>query len=130
MVRSIIVKYCLLINKSRRLRWAGHVVRMEEGRSAFKILTGKPTKKRPLGRPRRSWDNSIRMDFKEIYIKSRNWVDSAQDRGLLESPCECGIQPLSSISHGVSFSYKELSLFSYSCFTTTFVGKLQDSHFA
>ena len=39
--------------KSRRLRWAGHVVRMEEGRSAFKILTGKPTGKRPLGRPRR-----------------------------------------------------------------------------
>ena len=39
--------------KSRRLRWAGHVARMEEGRSAFKILTGKPTGKRPLGRPRR-----------------------------------------------------------------------------
>ena len=39
--------------KSRRLRWAGHVVRMEEGRNAFKILTDKPTEKRPLGRPRR-----------------------------------------------------------------------------
>ena len=39
--------------KSRKLRWAGHVARMEEGRSAFKILTGKPTEKRPLGRPRR-----------------------------------------------------------------------------
>ena len=39
--------------KSRRLRWAGHLARMEEGRSAFKILTGKPTGKRPLGRPRR-----------------------------------------------------------------------------
>ena len=38
---------------SRRLRWAGHLARMEEGRSAFKILTGKPTGKRPLGRPRR-----------------------------------------------------------------------------
>ena len=38
--------------KSKRLRWAGHVARMEEGRSAFKILTGKPTEKRPLGRPR------------------------------------------------------------------------------
>ena len=41
--------------KSRRLRWAGHVARMEEGRSAFKILTGKPTGKRPLGRPRLRW---------------------------------------------------------------------------
>ena len=38
--------------KSRRLRWAGHLARMEKGRSAFKILTGKPTGKRPLGRPR------------------------------------------------------------------------------
>ena len=39
--------------KSRRLRWAGHVVRMSEDWSTFKILTGKPTRKRPLGRPRR-----------------------------------------------------------------------------
>ena len=52
--------------KSRRLRWAGHVVRMEEGRSVFKILTGKPTGKRPLGRPRRKWEDSIRMDLEEI----------------------------------------------------------------
>ena len=41
--------------KCRRSRWAGHVARMEEGRSAFKILTGKPTGKRHLGRPRRRW---------------------------------------------------------------------------
>jgi hypothetical protein len=41
--------------KSRRLRWAGHVARMEEGRSAFKILTGNPTGKRPLGKPKRRW---------------------------------------------------------------------------
>ena len=41
--------------KSRRLRWTGHVARMEEARSAFKILTGKPTGKRPFGRPRRRW---------------------------------------------------------------------------
>ena len=46
--------------KSRRLRWAGHVARMQEGRSAFKVLTGKPTGKRSLGRPRH------RMDFKVI----------------------------------------------------------------
>ena len=52
--------------KSRRLRWAWHVARMEEGRSAFKILTGKPTGKRPLGRPRRRWEDNIRMDLEEI----------------------------------------------------------------
>ena len=45
--------------KSRGLRWAGHVARMEEGRSAFRILTGTPTGKRPLGRPRRRWEDNI-----------------------------------------------------------------------
>ena len=49
--------------KFRRLRWAGHVARMEESRSAFKMLTGKPTGKRPLGRPRRRWEDNIRMDL-------------------------------------------------------------------
>ena len=64
----------------RRLRWAGHLVRMEEGRSAFKILTGKLIRKRPLGRPRRRWEGNIRMDLEEILINAGNWVDSAQDR--------------------------------------------------
>ena len=53
---------------------------MEEGRSIFKILTGKPTGKRPLGRPRRRWENNIRIHFEEIDIKAGNWVDSTQDR--------------------------------------------------
>ena len=52
------------------MRWAGHVARMEESRSAFKILTGKPTGKRPLGRPRRRWEDNIRLDLEEI----GNWV--------------------------------------------------------
>ena len=50
--------------KSRRLRWTGHVARMEVGRSAFKMLTGKPTGKRSLGRPRRKWEYNIRMDLR------------------------------------------------------------------
>ena len=66
--------------KSRRLRWTGHEARMEESRSAFKILTGKPTGKRPLGRPRRRWENNIRMDLEERGVNAGNWVDSAQDR--------------------------------------------------
>ena len=67
--------------KSRRLRWAGHVARMEEGRSAFKMLTCKPTGTRPFGRPRRRWEDNIRMDPKEIRvgINTRIWVDSTQD---------------------------------------------------
>ena len=59
--------------KSRRLRLARHVARMEEG-------TGKPTGKTPLGRPRRGWKDHIRIDLKEIGITTRNWVSSAQDR--------------------------------------------------
>ena len=53
---------------------------MEEGRNPFKILTGKPTGKRPLGRPRRRWEDNIRMDLEEIGISAGNCVDSAQDR--------------------------------------------------
>jgi hypothetical protein len=67
---------------------------MEEGRSALKMLTGKPRGKRPLGRPRRRWEDNIRMDLEEIGFNTRNWVDSA--RG------ECGIEPPGYISHGVS----------------------------
>ena len=53
---------------------------MEEDRSAFKILTGKPTEKRPLGKSRRRWEDNIRMDLQEIGINAAgNWVDSAQD---------------------------------------------------
>ena len=61
--------------KSRRLGWAGHVARLGEGRSAFKILTGKPTRKRPLGRPMRRWEDNIRMDLEEICFNAGNWVD-------------------------------------------------------
>ena len=61
--------------KSRRLRWAGLVARMEEDRSAFKILTGTSKGKRSLGRPRRRWEDNIRIDLKEIDINTRNWVD-------------------------------------------------------
>ena len=66
--------------KSRRLRWADHVVRMEEDRSAFKILTGKPTGKRLLGRPRLRWEVNITMNLKEIVISTINWVYLAQNR--------------------------------------------------
>ena len=66
--------------KSRRLRWAGNVARMEEGRSPFKLLIGVFTGKRPLGRPRRIWEDNIKMDLKEIDIGTKNWVDSAQGR--------------------------------------------------
>ena len=53
---------------------------MEEGRSAFKILPGKPTGKSPLGRPRRRWKDNIRMKLEEIGINAGNWVGSVQER--------------------------------------------------
>ena len=62
--------------ESKRLRWAGHVARVEEGRSVFKILKGKPTGKRLLGRPRRRWEENIRMDFNRHLSR----VDLAHDR--------------------------------------------------
>jgi hypothetical protein len=52
--------------KSRRMRWAGHVIRMGETRNAYRILVGKPEGKRPLGRPRRRWANNIKMGLREI----------------------------------------------------------------
>ena len=71
--------------KSRRLRWAGHIARMEEVRSTSKILAGKPTRKRTLGRPRRRWEDSIRMDLQEIDINTRNWV-ILQRIGIIGEP--------------------------------------------
>ena len=53
------------------MRWSGYVDRMEEGRSAFKLLTGKPTGKKPLGKPRRRWEDNIRMNLKEKKVSIR-----------------------------------------------------------
>ena len=53
---------------------------MEEGRSALKILTDTPTEKRPSGRPRRRWEDNLRMDLKQIANNTRNWVDLTQDK--------------------------------------------------
>ena len=61
------------------------VARMEEGTSALKMLTGKPTGKIPSERFRRRWEDNIRMDLEEIGINAGNWVDSAQDRDYWRS---------------------------------------------
>ncbi|KAJ4431677.1 hypothetical protein ANN_20278 [Periplaneta americana] len=66
--------------KSRRLRWAGHVARMGESRNAYRVLVGRPEGKRPLGRPRRRWENNIKMDLREVGYDDRDWINLAQDR--------------------------------------------------
>jgi hypothetical protein len=66
--------------KSRRLRWAGHVSRMVEGRGVYRVLVGKPEGKRPLGRPRLRWEDNIRMDLQEVRCGCDEWIGLTQDR--------------------------------------------------
>jgi hypothetical protein len=66
--------------KSRRMRWAGHVARMGEERNVYRVLMGKPEGKRQIGRPRRRWEDGIRMDLREIGWGSVDWIQLAQDR--------------------------------------------------
>jgi hypothetical protein len=63
--------------KSRRMRWAGHVARMGEGRVVYRVLVGRPECKRPLGRPGRLWKDNIKMDFKRDRINGANWIQLA-----------------------------------------------------
>ncbi|KAJ4432127.1 hypothetical protein ANN_20743, partial [Periplaneta americana] len=65
--------------KSRRLRWTGHVARMGEYRNAYRMLVGRPEGKRPLGRPRRRWED-IKMDLRKVGYDDRDWINLAQDR--------------------------------------------------
>jgi hypothetical protein len=68
--------------KSRRMRWAGHVARMGEGRNVYRALVGKPEGKRPLERPRRRWEDGIKMNLREIGWGGVEWIHLAQDRDL------------------------------------------------
>jgi hypothetical protein len=62
------------------LYWAGHVTRMGEEKSVYKVLVGKPEGKRPLGRPKRRWEDGIRMDLREIGWGSAERIQLARDR--------------------------------------------------
>ena len=66
--------------KSRRMRWAWHVVRMGEERGLYRVLVGKPEGRRPLGRPKRRWVDNIRMDLQEVGCGYMDWIGLAQDR--------------------------------------------------
>jgi hypothetical protein len=66
--------------KSRRMREAGHVARMEEERGMHRLLVGKPEGKRPLGRFRRRWEDNIKMDVKEVGGGRGDWMELVQDR--------------------------------------------------
>jgi hypothetical protein len=66
--------------KSRRMKGAGQVARMGEGRGVYRVLVGRPEGKRPLERPRRRWKDNIKMDLREIGVDGANWIRLAQDR--------------------------------------------------
>ena len=66
--------------KSRRMRWAGHVARMGEETGVHRVLVGKPAGKRPLGRPRRRWEDNIKRDLQEVGGGCVEWMERAQDR--------------------------------------------------
>jgi hypothetical protein len=68
------------VKNSRRMRWAGHVAGMGEGRGVYRVLVGKPEGKRPLGRSRRRWEDNITMDLQEVGCGSIDWIELVQDR--------------------------------------------------
>jgi len=66
--------------KSRRMRWAGHVARMGDGRGVYRVLVGKPEWKKPLGRPRLRSEDNIRMGLQEVGLGYEDWIGLAQNR--------------------------------------------------
>jgi hypothetical protein len=65
--------------KSWRMRWAVHMARMDEGRGVYRVLVGRPEGKGPLGRPRRRWEDNIKVVLRETGIEGANWIRLAQD---------------------------------------------------
>jgi hypothetical protein len=66
--------------KSRRIRWKGYVARIEEKRSVYSVLVGKPEGKRQLGRPRHRREDNMKMDLWEFGCGDMDWIELAQDR--------------------------------------------------
>jgi hypothetical protein len=75
------------------MRWAGHVARMGEERKVYKVLVGKPEGKRPLGKPRRRWEDEIRMDLREIGLGGCGLDSTGSGQEPLAGCCECGGEP-------------------------------------
>jgi hypothetical protein len=73
---------------------------MGEGRGVYRVLVGRPEGKRPLGRPRRRWENNMKLDLREIGIDGANCIQLAQDKGPMAGFCEHGDEPSGSIKKG------------------------------
>jgi hypothetical protein len=70
----------ITIIKLRRMRWAGHVARMGEKKNMYRLLVGKPERRKPLGSPRHRWIDNIKIDLLEIELSVVDWIALAQDR--------------------------------------------------
>ena len=62
---------------------------MDEGRGVYRLLVGKPQGKRPLGRPRRRWEDNIRTNLQVVECGGRDWIELAQDKGQVAGTCDC-----------------------------------------
>jgi hypothetical protein len=80
------------------MRWAGHVACRGEGRGVYRFLVGRPEGKRPLGRPKRRWEDNIKMDLRETGIDGVNWIQMAQNRVQRRALGEHGDEPSGSIN--------------------------------
>ena len=67
--------------KSRKMRWVGHVVCMEESRGIYRVLVGKPEGERPLERPKHRWEDNIKMYLQEVEFGGMDWIELGQERG-------------------------------------------------
>ena len=85
-----------------RMRWAGHVARMGQGRGVYRVLVGKLKGKRPLGRPRCRWEDNIKMDLQEVGGGCGDWIELAQDRdrwrALVSTVMKSGVPRMRGIS--------------------------------
>jgi hypothetical protein len=66
--------------KSKRMRWVGHVARIGERRRIYRVLVGKPERKKPHGRPRRRWEDNIKTDLQDVGCGGKEWIELAEDR--------------------------------------------------
>jgi hypothetical protein len=66
--------------KLRRMRWAGHIAHMGEGKAVYRVLVGEPEGKRPLGRPRHRWEDNIKVDPQDVGCGGIDWIELAHDR--------------------------------------------------
>ena len=82
---------------SRRVIWAGHVVRVGKRRGVYRVMVGKLDGKRPLGRSKRRWEDNIEMDLQEVECGAVDWIELAPGYGQVAGTCDCGNEPSGSI---------------------------------